>query len=526
MTRQHANTYIALAIAFLLVMSLGLFGYGQAKQNGQQNINELTNKIAQDINQSIKAIRDTVEDSKHISSTCDEGSIEFMRKAVFDNPAMSEVGVVTEQGYLICNSFGVLNPAIQTTPPLKEYQLRYHGPIISDYLGASAFVLAKTRRDHIEVNALIPTNWFHTMLKLPLSTRVNYVAVVDMLTGVPVFKQGHYSLPLEHRLFPIEQAEFEFTGKFDDLNYKYLYSVKFAELPSLGIVIAINERDLVTWQLKWLLIASILFALFYILTKKLIGYLELFDRSAKARLLNGLENQEFFNVYQPFIDSTSKQLVGVEVLIRWRHPIEGELGPAFFIPEAERDGSILALSIYQIEQTIKELSELAKSYRQFKVSFNANGYLLLSQKYRQAVLKAASCFPLVTLELTERDVLNETESRHHLADLSAAGIEIAIDDFGTGYSGLQYLQQFPIDLLKIDQSFVASIGKENLQAPVLEAIIDMAKKLNKRLIAEGVETLEQSQYLAEHGVTTHQGWYYSKALPSKEFIRFIENNTV
>lgn len=523
MTRQHANTYIALAIAFLLVMSLGVVGYNQAKQNSQQNINELTNKIAQDINQSIKAIRDTVEASEYISSTCNEPTIEFMRKAVFDNPAISEVGIVTEQGYLICNSFGVLEPAIQTTPPLKEYQLRYHGPIISDYLGLSAFVLAKTRRDHIEVNALVPTNWFHTILQLPASNKVSFVAVVDMLTGVPVFKQGNYSLPLEHRLFPIEQTTLEFTGKFDDLNNKYLYSVKFAELPSLGIVLAINERDLVTWQIKWAVMAILLFAVFYVLTKKLISYLELFDRSAKARLLNGLDNNEFFNVYQPFVDANNQQLIGVEVLIRWQHPVEGELGPAFFIPEAERDGSIVALSIYQIEQAIKDLTDFAKTRSVFKVSFNANGYLLLSQKYRQTVLKAAQYFPLVTLELTERDVLNEVESRRHLHDLSAAGIEIAIDDFGTGYSGLHYLQQFPIDLLKIDQSFVASIGKENLQAPVLDAIIDMAKKLNKRLIAEGVETSEQSQYLAEQGVTIHQGWYYSKALSIKDFKTYAES---
>lgn len=521
MTRKNANTFIALAITCFLFLCIGLFSFNQVKQSNQQNIKELSLKMVQDVNLQLEDIRNSIQRDDVLSPQCEEPTLNFMRRAVFEHPAMSEIGIVDEHGMLICNSFGRLSPPVQTTSPIKEYQLRYYGPIISDYLGASSFVIARTRKDHFEVNALIPTGWFANMIKLPESTHVSYVAIVDMLTGVPIFKHGTYSLPLEHALFPIEIESLEYTGQFDDLQSKYLFISKFSALPSLGLVIAIDDKQLIHWNHNWLVIAFLLFIGFFYAIVKGLNYLDLLNRNTKAQILEALQNDEFYNVYQPFVDNSTGKVIGAEVLMRWMHPIEGELGPAYFIPEAERDGSILELSIKQIDNAIRDLPSKEDLGSDFKLSLNANGYLLFSQKYRQAVLKAANYFPKVTLELTERDVLNEAESRQQLLLLSEQGIEIAIDDFGTGYSGLQYLQQFPIDLLKIDQSFVASIGLANLQAPVLDAIIDMANKLGKKLIAEGVETATQQHYLTEKGVYIHQGWLYSKPLKGGDFINFF-----
>ncbi len=191
------------------------------------------------------------------------------------------------------------------------------------------------------------------------------------------------------------------------------------------------------------------------------------------------------------------------------------------MPEAERDGTILDISIAQVENAVRDLTDILAAQPDFKVSFNVNGLLLGSKRYIDALLAAKSQISSLTIELTERDVLTQAQTKTVLTELKRAGIEIAIDDFGTGYSGLQYLQSFPIDLLKIDQSFVASIGLDTLQSPVLSAVIDMAEKLDKKLIAEGVETQAQARYLKSRRVNVHQGWLYFKALELPQLQREI-----
>ena len=122
-------------------------------------------------------------------------------------------------------------------------------------------------------------------------------------------------------------------------------------------------------------------------------------------------------------------------------------------------------------------------------------------------------------------MLSQSEVKNTLENIKTWGVEVAIDDFGTGYSGLHYLQSFSIDLLKIDQSFVASIGLDNLRSPVLNAMIDMAGNLNKKLIAEGVETQTQANYLIAHGVTIHQGWLYEKALKIDSLFELLSDHS-
>ncbi|MFC3031273.1 EAL domain-containing protein [Pseudoalteromonas fenneropenaei] len=495
--------------------------YVQEVKNGKQRVEDIAQKIAQDLDNQFAKVAELLRQGAQFNIACDDNTLQTMRTAVFEQPALSEIGMVDEQGRIRCNSFGKLDPVVQSTIPVRLQGLRYYGPIISDYLGTSAFILAMTRSDGIEVNGLIPTSWVNNVIKLPTENHVSYLAIVDTFSGVPIFKFGHYSLPLNYKPYPLLNDTAEYTGKFDDLNSKYWFALRFKAIPELGLTIAVDEIQL--FNLKWssALLSLLGSSAFFIMTLWLLNYLDRRSRNAKLQILDALAQNEFFNVYQPFYDCQSNTIIGAEVLMRWQHPVEGELGPAYFIPEAERDGSILELSIAQIERALVELEALLYDMPSFKLSFNANGYLLMQPSYRQVILWAAQQVPNLTLELTERDVLQGAELQHHLQTLSDAGVEIAIDDFGTGYSGLQYLQQFPIDLLKIDQSFVASIGTKNLQTPVLDAVIEMADKLGKKLIAEGVETSVQQRYLSRQGVNVQQGWLYAKPLRSDLFLDML-----
>ncbi|TMP28206.1 EAL domain-containing protein [Pseudoalteromonas rubra] len=515
LTDRIKNIIVAWLISSLLFGLLAIFVYVQQKDAAKQSVQAASELIRLELDSQLHNIDVFLKQAEQLNTHCDANTIALMREQVFVNPALSEIGIVDQQGRLLCNSFGRLTPPVQTTEPVKQSGLRYHGPIITDFLQVPAFVLARTRSDGFEVNALLPTSWLSDTLDITRHRNLAFIALLDGDSGVPIFLRGKYTLPLGEALFPMRDMV-EFEGRFDDGTQKYIFARPLAALPQLTIMVASDAKQLSTIQPVWLLTLLLLYSASLIGLTMLLNYYDRRVLSSRALLLGAISRHELFNVYQPLVDATTRELVGVEVLVRWQHPVEGELSPAYFIPEAERDGSILDLSIYQIEKALTELSEIVQNHPNFKVSFNVNGYLLTCKDYLEVLHKANLVIPRLTIELTERDVLSQAQIHSVLQSLVEQGVEIAIDDFGTGYSGLHYLQSFPIDLLKIDQTFVASIGMENLQSPVLNAVIEMAAKLDKKLIAEGVETAHQAEYLSRQGVSVHQGWYYYKAMPVHE----------
>lgn len=499
-----------LACSFIFAIMAALT-YVHQKETAKSNLIAVSNRIVADIDKEFAVVDDTLKHAVNLSPNCDNASLQYMRRLVFANPGMSEIGVINPNGELVCNSFGKLNPPVATTMPIKQPGLRYYGPIITDYLELPAFVLARTRSDGYEVNVLMPDHWLKTALDISAHHNTDFVALVDNRTGVPVFLNGDYSLPLGKSLFP-QASSTVVESRFDDGQLKFAYVTPLPSLTQMSLIVAKNDAELITISWIWVLsLVLVYFASCVGLTLLLNSY-DKRQLSNKAQIIRALSNNELFNVYQPLVDVSSGNIVGVEVLIRWRHPVEGVLGPAYFIPEAERDGTILDMSIVQVEEAMAALADISAARENFKVSFNVNGLLLSSKRYIDILMAAKSVLPCLTIELTERDMLTQSQTKTVLNELKRAGIEIAIDDFGTGYSGLQYLQSLPIDLLKIDQSFVASIGLDTLQSPVLSAVIDMAEKLDKKLIAEGVETQAQAHYLRNRGVLVHQGWRYYKAL--------------
>ncbi|MCF2857143.1 cyclic diguanylate phosphodiesterase [Pseudoalteromonas sp. SMS1] len=480
----------------------------------------MAERVLFDLESQLDIVDEFLRQSGSFDTQCSDDTIRHIRQFVFKTPAVSEIGIVTPRGDLVCNSFGVLAKPMYLSEPIKKRGLRYHGPIISEFLQVPAFVLSRTRHDGYEVNALLPTDWINDTLHLRKYKALDFVAVVDTDTGVPVFLQGRYSLPLNRKIFPLRRS-IEMEGLFDDQSHKYLYIKPFNSVPRLAVVVSKPARYLGMPNPLWLLVLCLLYMASWAGLVVLLNYYDKRLLSSRTLLLDAINRAELFNVYQPLVNAQNQQVEGVEVLIRWMHPLEGELGPAYFVPEAERDGTILELSLYQIDLALRNLKPILVENSHFKVSFNVNGFLLMCPSYIKKLCEAKAVFNNLTIELTERDVLSEAKIKLILKELVDMGIEIAIDDFGTGYSGLQYLQSFPIDLLKIDQSFVASIGLDNLQSPVLNAVIEMAEKLDKKLIAEGVETAQQAHYLLERGVSVHQGWHYYKALNINDLKRVL-----
>ncbi|KAF7773943.1 hypothetical protein PCIT_a0294 [Pseudoalteromonas citrea] len=510
LNKQIKNVIYAWLTCSVIFGVIASLLYIQKQQSSKLHLQNIAHKIQFELNSQIQIVDNFLIEAESIDIRCTPNTLKLLRQQVFKNPAVSEIGIVSSSGLLACNSFGQVTPAIQTTEPIKARGLRYHGPIISDYLEMSAFVLARTRTDGYEINVLLPSTWLRGSLNLAQYTQLDFVALVDAVTGVPIILQGQYSLPLNRPLFPLV-TQYQETDLFDDGKSKYLSAKPLSAIPQLALVVASNTSELFQLDSQPLFIVAVIYAVSWFSVCIFLNYYDKRQMGLKSQLKRAIAQQELFNVYQPQVNAVTNEVVGAEVLIRWQHPVEGKLSPAFFIPEAERSGAIVDISIEQMKLALQELAPILAINPLFKVSFNVNGQLLSNRDYLGILHLASQEIQNLTIELTERDVLSQSEVKSILENIKTWGVEVAIDDFGTGYSGLHYLQSFSIDLLKIDQSFVASIGLDNLQSPVLNAMIEMAGNLNKKLIAEGVETQTQANYLIAHGVTIHQGWLYEKA---------------
>jgi len=247
----------------------------------------------------------------------------------------------------------------------------------------------------------------------------------------------------------------------------------------------------------------------------------------EQHLRQALVQKEFVVYYQPQIDINSGRIVGAEALLRWQRPGIGLVPPNQFIPLAEDTGIILPIGEWVLREACNQ-HKLWKQTRGIKLRIGVN---LSSHQFKQATLSTTVANILkdtgmdatfLDLELTESVAMQDVyKSLRTLKTLKQSGVQISIDDFGTGYSSLSYLKQFPIDRLKIDQSFVADIATDPNSAAIVLAIIAMSHSLGLDVIAEGVETQEQFKFLKMHGCNEVQGYLLGRPMPAEEFSKFL-----
>jgi diguanylate cyclase (GGDEF)-like protein/PAS domain S-box-containing protein len=250
-------------------------------------------------------------------------------------------------------------------------------------------------------------------------------------------------------------------------------------------------------------------------------------QSIEASLRCALERDEFTLHYQPKICLRTGAIVGAEALIRWMHPVRGMVPPAQFIAIAEDCGLILPIGKWVLRQACEQARIWVDAgYPAIGIAVNVSGAELKEEGFLEdllAILEQTRLDPrLLELELTESVLMRRTDSTITiLTILRERGVQVAVDDFGTGYSSLSYLQIFPLDVLKIDQSFVRQIAINGSDAAIVTAVIGMARNLKLRVIAEGVETREELDFLLAHECDEAQGYYFSKPIPADKFMDLL-----
>ena len=243
----------------------------------------------------------------------------------------------------------------------------------------------------------------------------------------------------------------------------------------------------------------------------------------ESDLRHALEQNEFVLYYQPQFSGDGKRLTGAEALLRWRHPRRGLVPPGDFIPVLEELGLVVDVGDWVISEACRQLKTWhLNKVRVPKVSVNISARQFSDGQLGTriaTILKDTGLPPAcLELELTESILMREVNEAMHILDsLKNLGLSIAVDDFGTGYSSLNYLKQFPIDVLKIDRTFVDGLPSGEQDAQIARAIIAMAHSLNLAVIAEGVETHEQLDFLREHGCDEVQGYLFGRPMPANRF---------
>jgi diguanylate cyclase (GGDEF)-like protein len=234
--------------------------------------------------------------------------------------------------------------------------------------------------------------------------------------------------------------------------------------------------------------------------------------------------------YQPIVNTRDGRITGVEALLRWAHPARGVVRPTLLVPLAEKSGLITEIGHWVLEQACADLRHWQNRHQadDLTISVNVSAHQLMAPGYAAsvaAVLSDTDIDPkLVTLEMTESVFVQDSERALVVLDeLKHLGVRLALDDFGTGYSSLNYLKRFPIEIVKIDQGFVADMQQDHASHAIVFAVVELAHRLGMTVVAEGVETAEQHKKLASLGCDSCQGYYFARPMPAEDLDTLMQH---
>ncbi len=255
-----------------------------------------------------------------------------------------------------------------------------------------------------------------------------------------------------------------------------------------------------------------------------------FDRlELRADLARAIETDQFMAHYQPIVELATRRIVGCEALIRWQHPHRGLLSPAIFVPLAEETGLISQMGEWMMERACRDLADWRSTMPELADPLTISVNLTAQEVHGERLVPVVTDIlrrtglpaDRLVLEVTESNLLSDTDViQERMQKLRALGTRLAIDDFGTGYSSLGYIQRFAFDVLKIDRSFVEGLDRQT-NRQIVTAVLDLARELGVRVVAEGIEEEEQEQALLELGCQFAQGYRYSRPVPATQFRKLL-----
>lgn len=514
---NNKNKVVALAIVATIVAALGpaaimmvlsrqavLSAEHERLARHAEGVIERAEQVFASSQTALKAL------SPLILRPCSREHIEQMRLMVVNSRIVDEMGYY-EHGLLKCTAWGPVRAELAPAQARSDFVA---GDQIEVALDQSSFVADGPRMMSLQYGA-------HNVLVHP--DRLVDVApgegihLILLSAGGRRIAEAGLALPVTTIANVMARAD-QPTSDGDG----YLASsVSRHGWTAIALIDNSRVMALMEQQQRWFLPLGALVGLVMVLLVLRVSQARL---SPLAELQLAVRKKEFIVYYQPIMEMQTGRCVGAEALIRWRRPDGVIVRPDLFIPLAEESGLILPLTDQVVAKVVQEMRAVLCADRTLHIAVNVAPEDIKTGRILDVVSRHLAGTDILTeqiwMEATERGCMDIASARLTLARAREMGHSLALDDFGTGYSNLQYLQGLPMDALKIDKSFVSTIGTGAATSAVIDHIIAMAKSLQLYIVAEGVETLEQAAYLSSHGVDFAQGWLFSKPLTAAQFIDF------
>ena len=463
--------------------------------------------------QAIQRASDTFRDAENALDeveaarlpSCSNDHIELMRRLTINAPSVEEIGYF-ENGVLKCTSWGATQETIRQSP-------------IDFTTGQGLEVAIRVEPSASRGTRMIALHHgAHGALVKP--SRFVDILMDDSMSLALTNERGILINELnapDRALVPAPLGKPE-KGMTEDT----IYAVsRRDDLVAIAMEPRSNVAEQVRRERILFLPAGAIVATFVV---GIVAWLSKRRLSPLAELEIAVRKREFIVHYQPIVELKTGICVGAEALVRWRRPDGTLVRPDLFVPLAEESGLIMPITDQVIDAVIADLREVLVEDRTLHIAINLcaddikSGRVLavIASKLQHTDIRPEQ----IWLEATERGFIDINAAKVTLAEARQRGHSVAIDDFGTGYSSLQYLQGLPLDALKIDKSFVDTVGKDTATSSVTSHIIGMAKALGLFTVAEGIEAEDQRDYLEGQGVDFGQGWLFAKALPASEFLAY------
>jgi sensor c-di-GMP phosphodiesterase-like protein len=441
------------------------------------------------------------------SELCTDAHLAAMQAMTFSSPYLQEFAVIRD-GQLVCTSWGRLATPATVGPP--------------DYVSPTGFRVWYAW----EAKAVAPGRRAIAVAQGSMQVLIDPAHLVDVVTDKPSLALLVFALPSRSVLSATSAAQAEsLAASFDPagivLDDDRLVTYAASDLVPLAAAASAPRSELVdawrSYALR-LLPFGVLAALIMI---GLVLWLANRRLSLRGELEAAIKGHEFEVHYQPIVSLETGRCLAAEALVRWRRADGTSVRPDLFIPLAEETGLIVPITAQVVRTVARELGGVLRANPDLRVSINLSAADIAAPSTRQLLAEALQAGGMrpsqLALEITERGAVDPRVSARAMAELRAAGHQIYIDDFGTGYSNLSYLETLHVDGIKIDKAFVDAVGADAATSGVIGHIIDMARSLRLAVVAEGVETGSQAEFLRARGVPMAQGWLYGKAVAVAEF---------
>ncbi len=475
----------------------------------KNNINQTTINTIQNLDIAIDSHLNKIKTDLTLvdsnTTPCDKNNRKGLEQLNFDSPVIQEITYI-ENGLFLCSD------------RIKKSNVKIENSHLAKFEEQSGYVIYRATSQRRRIDALFfmvptPNGWYRIMLD---SRYIDYwikqYTNKNQLSGCLGNTKDDFvclnsSLPFNDIIFS-EQIRSE--------KYSYVLTVGYTEA---------SFRNAIIRQLPYAATIIIILSILIIL---LLHVSVNFRRSIKSDIQRGIRNKEFYAYYQPIVNSKNGHWIGAELLVRWLHPKHGVISPAEFIHTAESTGLINAITLHLLERAAYEKTQIQAENNNTYISINVTASMIINPRYVTELVSIISKYPSlqhnVVFEFTERETFSPTELvelKLGMQRLREVGIKWALDDFGTGYAGLSTLQSLRFDILKIDRTFVASSVTDAVTHSILDNIAEMGHTLHCTMVAEGVETAEQAEYVDDLGIKASQGYFYAKPMPFDDYLNAL-----